>query len=259
MNKIKISAGLIVVALLIVSGCVFQQPPAPGGQTSGATPLPTTALPPADHSSTPAVPTSNASGSSTAQPTAKLKDIFISVAYGLGETGLTKWDIPVVKVGVTGEYSAADQAFLKEFSRTFNDLSPTKIQYYWGFENEPVELVILPESSIRDLHLTGSGDNRHHVTHQLLYKTMVPPYGLYLQKRYYINKDVTESRNYSLQRALLDGLGFPGQSEETDSFFNKYNDVSTTLNEDDTIIIRMMYEMDIHAGDMVTRVNTFLH
>jgi|GEM_PF-5459508 len=260
---IKILVCACLAGALVMPGCVIQQPLFTIVQAPGDTPLPTTAPRPPDNGGTvtPA-PTPSAAMESSRTPSTMdtINRNFISVAYGLGQTGLTKFDTPIVKVGVSGEYSAADRIFLTNFSALFNSISPTKIQYYWGFENEPVELIILPEQALKDIDPLGEfGENRNLTSRQVLFScTFIDP-GAYLQKRYYINKDAEMSRNYSLQRALLDALGFPGESDEPASFFNKDNDVSTALTEDDTTIIWMMYGLDIHENDTEARVKTFLH
>jgi hypothetical protein len=177
---------------------------------------------------------------------------------------LTKWDEPVIKVGLSGDYHDEDVEFLNDLAREFNSLSTTtKIQVQEGMEYQPVELILLPESFVSSMRFEGHGADLVDVgpdgTQHVYLRSENPPHAPYPQKRYYISNDIPGSRNYTIKRAFLDAMGFGGYSDEEGSFFSSKNSESTNLTTMDRAVIILMYELPFRQNDTIDVVNKYLH
>jgi hypothetical protein len=259
-----------LIALVAVAGYVYVQQDAPSSGTMQFAPPQEVPEPPVNTGGVPAIPSpqpstipptiSPAPSAAPAAPPADMSDYFINIAYGLGWTRLQKWDEPTVKVGITGDFDDTDISVLEAFAQEFNGYSLTKIRIQPGLDLQPVELVLAPESVVRSMDLDGyqggcQNENGSHVYYRFNY----PPHSLYLQKRYYISDDIPASRNFSLQSALLHGMGFVGDSDDPRSFFSQYNYVSTILTENDNMTIIIMYSTGISSDDTIDEVKQYIH
>lgn len=81
----------------------------------------------------------------------------------------------------------------------------------------------------------------------------------YEREKIYVNSGSGMSRNYSLMRGLLPGLGFPGYSGKEVSLFYPYNDTVSSVSPDDWKAVTMMYNKDFSRNESKSPVKARLN
>jgi hypothetical protein len=250
-----------MVLVMLAAGCSVPvkvtNPPVP--EPTATTLMPASAPGPSSLlKDTPAIPPAPA-----VMPAFSSKDTnanFLNIAFGTGPTSLLKWDDPVVKIGISGNYRDSDYQMVDRFFEDFNQRSATTRATLYRDDNQPVTIILVPESFLdqvtndrNTLHPTDI-ILRSNMTGQvlLIHKPIMDQ--IIYKERIYVNTNSGEFRNYSIMRAVLLGLGFPGYSEYRDSIFYPETDTLATLSPGDWRAVEMMYNMDFKRNETKSQV-----
>ncbi|MHB8163511.1 MAG: hypothetical protein ACYDDV_04070 [Methanoregula sp.] len=247
--------------MILAAGCSISINPInqPVPEPTQATALP----PPAPVPSVPLKDIPVIAPSPTVMPAFSSKDTntnFLNIAFGDGPPYLIKWDNPVVKIGISGSYRDADYTIIEDLIQDFNKRSSTTHATLYRDENQPVTIILVPESFLdqvttdhNTLHPTDIILRSNLTGQVLLIRKPVLDQAIY-KERIYVNADSGEFRNYSIMRGVLLGLGFPGYSEYRDSIFYPETDTLATLSPGDWRAVEMMYNMDFKRNDTKSQV-----
>jgi len=249
----------VVALCMVTAGCVSFNITMPSSGPTNTTPPPVDATPavtgtlPASLVPSP-VPTTGPVFSKS-----QVIQHFEDIVFGNSGTVLKRWDKPVIKVGIAGDYTREDIDTLNNFIMQFNNVSATaKITPVYESENQELTIRYVPPSYFRAVDesstnlISRSPDGRINFVDQTNNLTWSP------KNTVYLDSEITgDRREYWLLRGLLFDLGFQGTAGNPDSFFY-YAPVTTNLTDMDWAAINMMYSRKFSAGDDLNSVRSIL-
>jgi len=257
----------IIVMGVIFAGCTIQvgQPIAPETPVQiTISPTPTTQSLPSINT-TPVLTLSSAQTNPVIFERDKINKNFRNIAFGMASTHLTKWDVPVVKIGIAGDYRKADYKTMENFIEQFNQISSSTHGTLYRDDNQPITILLVPESLLKQIVFDQDAQHPIDAIMQnpstgdilLLHRTINDE--MFYKERIYINSESGEYREFAILRGTLMALGFPGYSEETDSiFYPAATNNLTELSSHDWVAVSMMYNMGFERNETISQANSKL-
>jgi len=178
---------------------------------------------------------------------------FEEVAIGNEEDYLARWDQPLIKIGITGDYTPEDIATLNTFANRFNNVSETSsMTPVYRDGNQLITIHFVPpsyfdavqESSVNKIY-------RDAETGEILFVDQTD-YNPYVSRdNIYINAQESGSeRNYELLRGLLYDIGFEGYTGDPQSIFY-YDARSANMSRMDWNVVGLMYSRKFYHGETI--------
>lgn len=190
---------------------------------------------------------------------------FFAAAFGPDNSKIQK-RIPeqtLLSMAITGNYNKDDIAVLDTFRSQFNERSSTDkfgSEIKFG-EQASIVVVFSPGSTLGNIEkLDGMVFSRDLETGKIRYIHKTVKTDRISKEMVYVNSDFGgPQRTHWTLRAVLDDLGFPGEScEHMDSIFCSGNQSVTRLSEIDWRVVQLMYGKKITPGLTSDRVKALL-
>ena len=263
--KVNIFLAFLAIGSILFAGCISPQstpgistqtPPTP--LVSQNTPLPTTG---------PAVPVPSATVDTFTRD--QVSKLFIDIAFGCDNTRVNKFSPSSdnhMFYSLEGQVRNEDRLFVKNFTKNYNLLMSVEAFSDDPFSSQGNPVIIYPRNSLDSLEKSFIAcqelDQKSGVPLYIIYKPVIEqPNG---QKevitKIYINSDLQGAqRNHYLERAMLQYLGFPGQTYSyPDSVFFYNTQSNVDLTAVDVEAVRTMYNPGVYQGMTVEEVRRLL-